>query len=98
MLARSLHFSLAADRIVPRELQAGDCAGSLPVVGFLSGIDTSVLQFGGTISAALLSAVGLTRIKLGFWCVLNPLISSDTLEVRGRGVNPKHSCFLVSSD
>lgn len=58
----------------------------------------AVLQLGGTSSAALLGAMGLSHIKLGFWWVLNPLISSDTLEGRGRGFGPKHSCFLVSFD
>ena len=88
---------VCAHRVVPRELQIWDFAGSLPAAGFPAGWDMAAPQL-GTSSAALPSAMGLAHIKLGFWRVANPLISSETLEVRGRGLSPKHSCFLVSFD
>lgn len=70
----------------------GDRAGSLLQW------DVAVLQLSSITSAALLSATGLTRIKRGFWRVLNHFISSEILEGRGRGFSPKRSCFLVSFD
>lgn len=82
---------VCARRADPRKLQIWDFAGSLPVVGSLAPWDTR----SGASSATLPGAMGLPRVKRGFWQVANPLISSEALAVRWGGINPKHSCFRV---
>lgn len=100
MPAGSFHFSLSVLTV----LSQGNCRFGLFLVpclrsGFPSrvGHGSAAAQRSGA-SSALPGATGLTHIKLGFWQVANPLISSEALEVRGEGFNPQTFLFSGGFD